>query len=175
MGVFMDILEKILGLDCSINKYDFKDDNDIIGIVVNKKDTDMFDDDGYAFLIDKNLNESDSKVVSAMLYKRLIESNCFLEMGKCFTIKRTDLKDIIRVIEVLDLLIDDNSFRQVLNRYCYNLDKVCYYYELRGISPLLVDLKYSVLNYEESVTDIKNVVLFKTNNNFIKSKMISKE
>ena len=54
MGVFMDILERILGLDCSINKYDFKDDNDIIGIVVNKKDTDMFDDDGYAFLIYKN-------------------------------------------------------------------------------------------------------------------------
>ncbi len=171
----MDILEKILELGCSINKYDFKDDNDVIGIIVNKKDTDMFNDDGYAFLIDKNLNESDSKLVSAMLYKKLVDSNCFLEMGKCFTIKRTNLKDIASVIEVLDLLIDDNSFRQVLNRYCHNLDKVCYYYELRGISPLLVDLKYSVLNYEESVTDMGNVILFKRNNNFIKSKIISKE
>lgn len=171
----MDILEKILELGCSINKYDFKDDNDVIGIIVNKKDTDMFNDDGYAFLIDKNLNESDSKLVSAMLYKKLVNNNCFLEMGKCFTIKRTNLKDIASVIEVLDLLIDDNSFRQVLNRYCYNLDKVCYYYELRGISPILVDLKYSVLNYEESVTDMVNVILFKRNNNFIKSKIISKE
>lgn len=171
----MDILEKILELGCSINKYDFKDDNDVIGIIVNKKDTDMFNDDGYAFLIDKNLNESDSKLVSAMLYKKLVDSNCFLEMGKCFTIKRTNLKDIASVIEVLDLLIDDNSFRQVLNRYCHNFDKVCYYYELRGISPLLVDLKYSVLNYEESVTDMGNVILFKRNNNFIKSKIISKE
>ena len=171
----MDILEKILELGCSINKYDFKDDNDVIGIIVNKKDTDMFNDDGYAFLIDKNLNESDSKLVSAMLYKKLIESNNSLDMGKCLTIKRTNLKDITSVIEVLDLLIDDNSFRQVLNRYCYNLDKVFYYYELRGISPLLVDLKYSVLNYEESVTDMVNVILFKRNNNFIKSKIISKE
>ena len=125
----MDILEKILELGCSINKYDFKDDNDVIGIIVNKKDTDMFNDDGYAFLIDKNLNESDSKLVSAMLYKKLIESNNSIDMGKCLTIKRTNLKDITSVIEVLDLLIDDNSFRQVLNRYCYNLDKFCYYYE----------------------------------------------
>lgn len=171
----MDILEKILELGCSINKYDFKDDNDVIGIIVNKKDTDMFNDNGYAFLIDKNLNESDSKLVSAMLYKKLVDSNYFLETGKCFTTKRTNIKDITSVIEVLDLLIDDNSFRQVLNRYCHNLDKVCYYYELRGISPLLVDLKYSVLNYEESVTDMKNVILFKRNNNFTKSKIISKE
>lgn len=171
----MDIIEKILELNCSINKYDFKDDNDIIGIIVNKKDTDIFNDDGYAFLIDKNLNESDSKLVSAMLYKKLIDNNYSLEIGKCLTIKKTNLKDIISIIKILDLLIEDNSFRQVLNRYCYNLDKIYYYYELRGISPLLVDLKYSVLNYEESVTDMKNVILFKKNNHFTKSKIINKE
>ena len=38
----MDIIEKILEINCSINKYDFKDDNDVIGIIVNKNDTDMF-------------------------------------------------------------------------------------------------------------------------------------
>ena len=140
----MDIIEKILEINCSINKYDFKDDNDVIGIIVNKNDTDMFNGEGYAFLIDKRLNESDSKLVCAMLYKKLIDNNCSLEIGKCFTIRRTNLKDIGSVIEVLDLLIDDNSFKQLLNRYCNNLDKVCYYYELRGTSPLLVDLKYSV-------------------------------
>ena len=147
----MDIIEKILEINCSINKYDFKDDNDVIGIIVNKNDTDMFNGEGYAFLIDKRLNESNSKLVCAMLYKKLIDNNCSLEIGKCFTIRRTNLKDIGSVIEVLDLLIDDNSFKQLLNRYCNNLDKVCYYYELRGISPLLVDLKYSVLNYKESL------------------------
>ena len=171
----MDIIEKILEINCSINKYDFKDDNDIIGIIVNKKDTDMFNGEGYAFLIDKRLNESDSKLVCAMLYKKLIDNNCSLEIGKCFTIRRTNLKDIGSVIEVLDLLIDDNSFKQLLNRYCNNLDKVCYYYELRGISPLLVDLKYSVLNYKESLNNIDNVLQFKTNNNSMKRKIISKE
>lgn len=171
----MDILEKILEINCSINKYDFKDDNDIIGIIVNKNDTDMFNGEGYAFLIDKRLNESDSKLVCAMLYKKLIDNNCSLEIGKCFTIRRTNLKDIGSVIEVLDLLIDDNSFKQLLNRYCNNLDKVCYYYELRGISPLLVDLKYSVLNYKESLNNIDNVLQFKTNNNSMKRKIISKE
>lgn len=171
----MDILEKILEINCSINKYDFKDDNDIIGIIVNKNDTDMFNGEGYAFLIDKRLNESDSKLVCAMLYKKLIDNNCSLEIGKCFTIRRTNLKDIGSVIEVLDLLIDDNSFKQLLNRYCNNLDKVCYYYELRGISPLLVDLKYSVLKYKESLNNIDNVLQFKTNNNLMKLKIISKE
>ena len=171
----MDIIEKILEINCSINKYDFEDDNDIIGIIVNKNDTDMFNGEGYAFLIDKRLNESDSKLVCAMLYKKLIENNCSLEIGKCFTIRRTNLKDIGSVIEVLDLLIDDNSFKQLLNRYCNNLDKVCYYYELRGISPLLVDLKYSVLNYKESLNNIDNVLQFKTNNNSMKRKIISKE
>lgn len=171
----MDIIEKILEINCSINKYDFEDDNDIIGIIVNKNDTDMFDGEGYAFLIDKRLNESDSKLVCAMLYKKLIDNNCSLEIGKCFTIRRTNLKDIGSVIEVLDLLIDDNSFKQLLNRYCNNLDKVCYYYELRGISPLLVDLKYSVLNYKESLNNIDNVLQFKTNNNSMKRKIISKE
>lgn len=171
----MDILEKILEINCSINKYDFKDDNDIIGIIVNKNDTDMFNGEGYAFLIDKRLNESDSKLVCAMLYKKLIDNNCSLEIGKCFTIRRTNLKDIGSVIEVLDLLIDDNSFKQLLNRYCNNLDKVCYYYELRGISPLLVDLKYSVLKYKESLNNIDNVLQFKTNNNSMKRKIISKE
>lgn len=171
----MDIIEKILEINCSINKYDFKDDNDIIGIIVNKNDTDMFNGEGYAFLIDKRLNESDSKLVCAMLYKKLIDNNCSLEIGKCFTIRRTNLKDIGSVIEVLDLLIDDNSFKQLLNRYCNNLDKVCYYYELRGISPLLVDLKYSVLNYKESLNNIDNVLQFKTNNNSMKRKIISKE
>ena len=68
----MDIIEKILEINCSINKYDFKDDNDVIGIIVNKNDTDMFNGEGYAFLIDKRLNESDSKLVCAMLYKKLI-------------------------------------------------------------------------------------------------------
>lgn len=171
----MDIIEKILEINCSINKYDFKDDNDIIGIIVNKNDTDMFNGEGYAFLIDKRLNESDSKLVCAMLYKKLIDNNCSLEIGKCFTIRRTNLKDIGSVIEVLDLLIDDNSFKQLLNRYCNNLDKVCYYYELRGISPLLVDLKYSVLKYKESLNNIDNVLQFKTNNNSMKRKIISKE
>ena len=171
----MDIIEKILEINCSINKYDFKDDNDVIGIIVNKNDTDMFNGEGYAFLIDKRLNESDSKLVCAMLYKKLIDNNCSLEIGKCFTIRRTNLKDIGSVIEVLDLLIDDNSFKQLLNRYCNNLDKVCYYYELRGISPLLVDLKYSVLNYKESLNNIDNVLQFKTNNNSMKRKLISKE
>ena len=171
----MDIIEEILEINCSINKYDFKDDNDIIGIIVNKNDTDMFNGEGYAFLIDKRLNESDSKLVCAMLYKKLIDNNCSLEIGKCFTIRRTNLKDIGSVIEVLDLLIDDNSFKQLLNRYCNNLDKVCYYYELRGISPLLVDLKYSVLNYKESLNNIDNVLQFKTNNNSMKRKIISKE
>lgn len=171
----MDILEKILEINCSINKYDFKDDNDIIGIIVNKNDTDMFNGEGYAFLIDKRLNESDSKLVCAMLYKKLIDNNCSLEIGKCFTIRRTNLKDIGSVIEVLDLLIDDNSFKQLLNRYCNNLDKVCYYYELRGISPLLVDLKYSVLKYKESLNNIDNVLQFKTSNNLMKLKTISKE
>lgn len=171
----MDIIEKILEINCSINKYDFEDDNDIIGIIVNKNDTDMFNGEGYAFLIDKRLNESDSKLVCAMLYKKLIDNNCSLEIGKCFTIRRTNLKDIGSVIEVLDLLIDDNSFKQLLNRYCNNLDKVCYYYELRGISPLLVDLKYSVLNYKESLNNIDNVLQFKTNNNSMKRKIISKE
>lgn len=171
----MDIIEKILEINCSINKYDFKDDNDVIGIIVNKNDTDMFNGEGYAFLIDKRLNESDSKLVCAMLYKKLIDNNCSLEIGKCFTIRRTNLKDIGSVIEVLDLLIDDNSFKQLLNRYCNNLDKVCYYYELRGISPLLVDLKYSVLNYKESLNNIDNVLQFKTNNNLMKLKIISKE
>ena len=171
----MDIIEKILEINCSINKYDFKDDNDIIGIIVNKNDTDMFNGEGYAFLIDKRLNESDSKLVCAMLYKKLIDNNCSLEIGKCFTIRRTNLKDIGSVIEVLDLLIDENSFKQLLNRYCNNLDKVCYYYELRGISPLLVDLKYSVLNYKESLNNIDNVLQFKTNNNSMKRKIISKE
>ena len=171
----MDIIEKILEINCSINKYDFKDDNDVIGIIVNKNDTDMFNGEGYAFLIDKRLNESDSKLVCAMLYKKLIDNNCSLEIGKCFTIRRTNLKDIGSVIEVLDLLIDDNSFKQLLNRYCNNLDKVCYYYELRGISPLLVDLKYSVLNYKESLNNIDNVLQFKTNNNLMKRKIISKE
>ena len=171
----MDIIEKILEINCSINKYDFKDDNDIIGIIVNKNDTDMFNGEGYAFLIDKRLNESDSKLVCAMLYKKLIDNNCSLEIGKCFTIRRTNLKDICSVIEVLDLLIDDNSFKQLLNRYCNNLDKVCYYYELRGISPLLVDLKYSVLKYKESLNNIDNVLQFKTNNNSMKRKIISKE
>ena len=171
----MDIIEKILEINCSINKYDFKDDNDVIGIIVNKNDTDMFNGEGYAFLIDKRLNESDSKLVCAMLYKKLIDNNCSLEIGKCFTIRRTNLKDICSVIEVLDLLIDDNSFKQLLNRYCNNLDKVCYYYELRGISPLLVDLKYSVLNYKESLNNIDNVLQFKTNNNSMKRKIISKE
>lgn len=171
----MDIIEKILEINCSINKYDFKDDNDVIGIIVNKNDTDMFNGEGYAFLIDKRLNESDSKLVCAMLYKKLIDNNCSLEIGKCFTIRRTNLKDIGSVIEVLDLLIDDNSFKQLLNRYCNNLDKVCYYYELRGISPLLVDLKYSVLNYKESLNNIDNVLQFKTNNNSMKRKIISKE
>ena len=121
----MDIIEKILEINCSINKYDFEDDNDIIGIIVNKNDTDMFNGEGYAFLIDKRLNESDSKLVCAMLYKKLIDNNCSLEIGKCFTIRRTNLKDIGSVSEVLDLLIDDNSFKQLLNRYCNNLDKVC--------------------------------------------------
>ena len=171
----MDIIEKILEINCSINKYDFKDDNDVIGIIVNKNDTDMFNGEGYAFLIDKRLNESDSKLVCAMLYKKLIDNNCSLEIGKCFTIRRTNLKDIGSVIEVIDLLIDDNSFKQLLNRYCNNLDKVCYYYELRGISPLLVDLKYSVLNYKESLNNIDNVLQFKTNNNSMKRKIISKE
>ncbi len=171
----MDIIEKILEINCSINKYDFKDDNDVIGIIVNKNDTDMFNGEGYAFLIDKRLNESDSKLVCAMLYKKLIDNNCSLEIGKCFTIRRTNLKDIGSVIEVLDLLIDDNSFKQLLNRYCNNLDKVCYYYELRGISPLLVDLKYSVLKYKESLNNIDNVLQFKTNNNSMKRKIISKE
>lgn len=171
----MDIIEKILEINCSINKYDFKDDNDVIGIIVNKNDTDMFNGEGYAFLIDKRLNESDSKLVCAMLYKKLIDNNCSLEIGKCFTIRRTNLKDIGSVIEVLDLLIDDNSFKQLLNRYCNNLDKVCYYYELRGISPLLVDLKYSVLKYKESLNNIDNVLQFKTNNNLMKLKIISKE
>ena len=171
----MDIIEKILEINCSINKYDFKDDNDVIGIIVNKNDTDMFNGEGYAFLIDKRLNESDSKLVCAMLYKKLIDNNCSLEIGKCFTIRKTNLKDIGSVIEVLDLLIDDNSFKQLLNRYCNNLDKVCYYYELRGISPLLVDLKYSVLNYKESLINIDNVLQFKTNNNSMKRKIISKE
>ena len=171
----MDIIEKILEINCSINKYDFKDDNDVIGIIVNKNDTDMFNGEGYAFLIDKRLNESDSKLVCAMLYKKLIDNNCSLEIGKCFTIRRTNLKDIGSVIEVLDLLIDDNSFKQLLNRYCNNLDKVCYYYELRGISPLLVDLKYSVLNYKESLNNIDNILQFKTNNNSMKRKIISKE
>lgn len=171
----MDIIEKILEINCSINKYDFKDDNDVIGIIVNKNDTDMFNGEGYAFLIEKRLNESDSKLVCAMLYKKLIDNNCSLEIGKCFTIRRTNLKDIGSVIEVLDLLIDDNSFKQLLNRYCNNLDKVCYYYELRGISPLLVDLKYSVLNYKESLNNIDNVLQFKTNNNSMKRKIISKE
>ena len=109
-----------------------------------------------------------------MLYKKLIDNNCSLEIGKCFTIRRTNLKDIGSVIEVLDLLIDDNSFKQLLNRYCNNLDKVCYYYELRGISPLLVDLKYSVLNYKESLNNIDNVLQFKTNNNSMKRKIFSK-
>lgn len=171
----MDIIEKILEINCSINKYDFKDDNDVIGIIVNKNDTDMFNGEGYAFLIDKRLNESDSKLVCAMLYKKLIDNNCSLEIGKCFTIRRTNLKDIGSVIEVLDLLIDDNSFKQLLNRYCNNLDKVCYYYELRGISPLLVDLKYSVLKYKESLNNIDNVLQFKTSNNLMKLKTISKE
>lgn len=171
----MDIIEKILEINCSINKYDFEDDNDVIGIIVNKNDTDMFNGEGYAFLIDKRLNESDSKLVCAMLYKKLIDNNCSLEIGKCFTIRRTNLKDIGSVIEVLDLLIDDNSFKQLLNRYCNNLDKVCYYYELRGISPLLVDLKYSVLKYKESLNNIDNVLQFKTNNNSMKRKIISKE
>lgn len=171
----MDIIEKILEINCSINKYDFKDDNDVIGIIVNKNDTDMFNGEGYAFLIDKRLNESDSKLVCAMLYKKLIDNNCSLEIGKCFTIRRTNLKDIGSVIEVLNLLIDDNSFKQLLNRYCNNLDKVCYYYELRGISPLLVDLKYSVLKYKESLNNIDNVLQFKTNNNSMKRKIISKE
>ena len=171
----MDIIEKILEINCSINKYDFKDDNDVIGIIVNKNDTDMFNGEGYAFLIDKRLNESDSKLVCAMLYKKLIDNNCSLEIGKCFTIRKTNLKDIGSVIEVLDLLIDDNSFKQLLNRYCNNLDKVCYYYELRGISPLLVDLKYSVLKYKESLNNIDNVLQFKTNNNSMKRKIISKE
>ena len=78
-------------------------------------------------------------------------------------------------MEVLDILIDDISFKQVLNRYCYNLDRVCYYYELRGISSLLVDLKYSILNYKESFNDCDNIILFKNDNKLIKSKIISKE
>ena len=73
----MDIIEKILEINCSINKYDFKDDNDVIGIIVNKNDTDMFNGEGYAFLIDKRLNESDSKLVCAMLYKKLIINNLY--------------------------------------------------------------------------------------------------
>ena len=171
----MDILERILELGYSINKYDFKGNNDIIGIIVNKDDTDMFIDKGYVFLIDKQLNESDSKLVSAMLYKKLIGKNCFLEKGTCITINRYCLKDIFSVMEVLDILIDDISFKQVLNRYCYNLDRVCYYYELRGISSLLVDLKYSILNYKESFNDCDNIILFKNDNKLIKSKIISKE
>lgn len=171
----MDILEKIIELGYSINKYDFKDDNDIIGIIVNKDDTDIFNDKGYAFLVDKYLNESDSKLVSAMLYKKFINRSSFLEKGTCITIKRNSLNDVSCVIDVLDLLFEDNSFKRVLNRYCYNLDKVCYYYELRGLDSLLVDLKYSILSYLESVNKQENVILFKKDYEYIKIRRIGKE